>query len=63
MIGLTLVTVVAVLGASLSAGTQSAVKEQLRADYVIDGSGRCRSDAEGGEKAAVPGVTAATHVR
>ena len=40
MIGLTLVTVVAVLGAGISAGTKSAITKQLHADYVIDGSGR-----------------------
>ena len=40
MIGLTLVTVVAVLGAGINAGTKSAVSKQVHADYVIDGSGR-----------------------
>ena len=36
MIGLTLVTVVAVLGAG-SARTQRAIKDEVHADYVIDG--------------------------
>ena len=40
MIGLTLVTVVAVLGAGMTAGTKSAITEQIDADYVIDGSRR-----------------------
>ena len=34
MIGLTLVTVVAVLGAGISAGTKSAITDQVHADYV-----------------------------
>ena len=34
MIGLTLVTVVAVLGAGITAGTKSAITEQVHADYV-----------------------------
>ena len=37
MIGLTLVTLVAVLGSSLSKRRPSAVKEEVHADYVIDG--------------------------
>ena len=38
MIGLTLVTVVAVLGAGLQQlGTKSAITDQLHADYVVDG--------------------------
>ena len=39
MIGLTLVTVVAVLGAGFSARTRAAVSDQVRADHVIDGEG------------------------
>ena len=38
MIGLTLVTVVAVLGAGITAGTKSAITDQLHADYVVDGN-------------------------
>jgi putative ABC transport system permease protein len=64
MIGLTLVTVVAVLGAGMSAGTKSAVTKQLHAEYVIDGSGGMPFRAAEGDKlAAIPGVTAASHVR
>jgi putative ABC transport system permease protein len=64
MIGLTLVTVVAVLGAGMSAGTKSAVSKQLHADYVIDGSDGLPFRASEGDKlAAIPGVTAASHVR
>ena len=37
MIGLALVTVVAVLGAGLKATTKNAVTDQVRADYVVDG--------------------------
>ena len=36
MIGLTLVTLVAVLGAGLGSSTQVAVKEQVHAGYVVD---------------------------
>ena len=46
MIGLTLVTVVAVLGAGLKGSTESAINKQIHAGYVVDG--------ENG--AAVPGV-------
>jgi putative ABC transport system permease protein len=64
MIGLTLVTVVAVLGAGLSAGTKSAITQQLHADYVIDGGGGMPFRAAEGDKlAALPGVTAASQVR
>ena len=37
MIGLTLVTLVAVLAPSLGAAGPSAIKKEVRADYVIDG--------------------------
>ena len=58
MIGLTLVTVVAVLGAGLNATTRSAVTDQLRADYVLDGKqGLPFRAAEGDALARVPGVT------
>ena len=45
MIGLTLVTVVAVLGAGITAATKTAITDQVHADYVVDGK----------EDAAVPG--------
>ena len=64
MIGLTLVTVVAVLGAGINAGTKAAVTKQVHADYVIDGGGGMPFRAsEGDELAAIPGVRAASHVR
>jgi putative ABC transport system permease protein len=64
MIGLTLVTVVAVLGAGLNSATKSAVTDQLHAAYVIDGSdGVPFRAAEGDKLAATPGVKAASHVR
>jgi putative ABC transport system permease protein len=64
MIGLTLVTVVAVLGAGLRDSQQGAVSEQLRAGYVVDGKQQEPFSAEEGEALAkVPGVKAASHVR
>ena len=66
MIGLTLVTLVAVLGAGLSASTRSAVSKQLRpaARYVVDGKEQLPFRASGGDAlAAVPGVRAASQVR
>ncbi|HET8756670.1 MAG TPA: FtsX-like permease family protein [Solirubrobacteraceae bacterium] len=64
MIGLTLVTVVAVLGAGLNASTESAVSTQLRADYVVGGEEDVPfAAAHGDELAKVPGITAASHVR
>jgi putative ABC transport system permease protein len=64
MIGLTLVTVVAVLGAGINNATKSAVTKQLDADYVVDGKqGLPFSAAEGDKLAATPGVTSASHVR
>src|SRR4051794_5083799 len=66
MIGLTLVTLVAVLGAGLGASTKSAVSQQLRpaARYVVDGKEQLPFRASGGDAlAAVPGVRAATQVR
>jgi len=64
MIGLMLVTVVAVLGAGLNASTKKAVSDQVHADYVVDG----KQDlpfraAEGEQLAAMSGVTAASQVR
>jgi putative ABC transport system permease protein len=64
MIGLTLVTVVAVLGAGLNKSTEAAVTDQLRAGYVVDGNDQLPfAAAHGDELAQVPGVTAASHVR
>jgi putative ABC transport system permease protein len=64
MIGLTLVTVVAVLGAGLRASTERAVSDQVRADYVVDGKQQLPFRASEGDAVAhVSGVTAATHVR
>ena len=56
MIGLTLVTVVAVLGAGINAGTKSAIKDQVHADYVVDGKqGLPFSASEGDKLAATAG--------
>jgi putative ABC transport system permease protein len=64
MIGLTLVTVVAVLGSGMGAATESAVSKQLRADYVLAGADDLPFAAEhGDELAKVPGITASSHVR
>ena len=64
MIGLTLITVVAVLGAGLKATTQNAISDQLRAGHVIDGKqGLPFRASEGDALAKTPGVTAASHVR
>jgi putative ABC transport system permease protein len=63
-IGLTLVTLVAVLGAGLNTSITSAIDDQLRAGYVLDGNGQVPFNAaEGDALAAVPGVTAASQVR
>jgi len=64
MIGLTLVTVVAVLGSGLQASTKKAVSDQITADYVVDGKQELPFRASEGDKLeAVSGVEAATHVR
>jgi putative ABC transport system permease protein len=64
MVGLTLVTVVAVLGAGLRGSVESAVTDQLRAGWVLEGQDGVEFPAAEGEAlAAVPGVTAVTHVR
>jgi putative ABC transport system permease protein len=64
MIGLTLVTVVAVLGSGLRVSTERAVSDQVHADYVVDGKDELPfRAAEGQRLEAVRGVTAATHVR
>jgi putative ABC transport system permease protein len=64
MIGLTLVTVVAVLGSGINAGTKKAITDQLHAGYVVDGNEGLPFRADEGDKlAATPGVKAASHVR
>ena len=64
MIGLTLVTVVAVLGAGLNHSTTAAITDQLHAGYVVDGNNQLPfRSSEGDELAAVAGVRAASHVR
>ena len=64
MVGLTLVTVVAVLGAGLRTSAESAVSDQVRADYILDGpDGEPFAAAEGEALAHVDGVRVASHVR
>jgi putative ABC transport system permease protein len=64
MIGLTLVTVVAVLGAGLRSTVESAVTEQVNAPYIVDGiEGAPFEAAEGDALARVSGVSTASHVR
>ena len=64
MIGLTLVTVVAVLGAGLRSTVESAVTDQVKAAYIVDGDdGVPFAAAEGDALARVPGVKTASHVR
>jgi putative ABC transport system permease protein len=64
MIGLTLVTVVAVLGAGLRTSVESAVTDQVSAPYIVDGiDGATFAAAEGDALAKVPGVEAASQVR
>jgi putative ABC transport system permease protein len=64
MIGLTLVTVVAVLGAGMRSTVESAVTDQITAAYILDGSdGMPFEAAEGDALARVPGVETASHVR
>jgi putative ABC transport system permease protein len=64
MIGLTLVTVVAVLGAGLRSTVESAVTDQVDAPYIVDGiDGAPFEAAEGDALARVPGVNTASHVR
>ena len=64
MIGLTLVTVVAALGAGITAGTKAAISDQIHADYVVDGNEDLPFRADEGDKlASTPGVKAASHVR
>ena len=64
MIGLTLVTVVAVLGAGLRSSVEGAVGDQVKADYVLDpGDALTFGAAEGDALAKVDGVEAVSHVR
>ncbi len=64
MIGITLVTVVAVLGAGMGKATENAVTDQVRASYVVDGQDGLTFDAEDGDELAqVAGVKATSHVR
>jgi putative ABC transport system permease protein len=64
MIGLTLVTVVAVLGAGMNSATKSAVTKQLHAAYVVDGNDDLPFPAkEGAELAQIDGVKVASHAR
>jgi putative ABC transport system permease protein len=64
MIGLTLVTVVAVLGAGMRTTVESAVTDQVNAAYIVDGTdGAPFEAAEGDALARVPGVRTASHVR
>ena len=64
MIGLTLVTLVAVLGSGLRASMQDAVRDQVHADYVVDGDQETPFRAtEGDRLEKVSGVQAASHVR
>jgi putative ABC transport system permease protein len=65
MIGLALVTLVATLGASLKGTTKDALKDQVRADYVVtakNGYDTFTSSA-GNALANAPGVAAASAVR
>jgi putative ABC transport system permease protein len=64
MIGLTLVTVVAVLGAGLRSSVEGAVTDQVKADYILDSDSNISfCAAEGDTLAGVEGVDAASHVR
>ena len=64
MIGLTLVTVVAVLGAGLRDSVEGAVTDQVKAGYVLNNPADVSFGAAEGDKlAAVDGVTAVSHVR
>ena len=51
MIGLTLVTVVAVLGAGLRSSVESAVTDQVDAAYIVDGDRRHAVRGRGGRRA------------
>jgi putative ABC transport system permease protein len=64
MIGLTLVTLVATLGSSLTRMTVSAVTEEVHAGYVVDGKDNMPFRSAGGDELAqVSGVKQVSHVR
>src|SRR5215211_3123144 len=64
MIGLTLVTLVAVLGSGITVGNKAAITDQLHAGYIVDGNDDLPFRAAEGDKlAATPGVKSASHVR
>jgi putative ABC transport system permease protein len=64
MIGLTLVTLVAVLASSLGTASTAALKKEVKADHVIDGKdGTPFRAAEGDRLEQVSGVKTASHVR
>jgi putative ABC transport system permease protein len=64
MVGLTLVTVVAVLGAGVRKSVESAVTDQVNAAYIVDGpDGMPFAAAEGDAIARAPAVNTASHVR
>jgi putative ABC transport system permease protein len=64
MIGLTLVTVVAVLGAGLRTTAESPVTDQVNAAYIVDGiDGTPFEAAEGDALARAPVANTASHVR
>jgi putative ABC transport system permease protein len=64
MIGITLVTLVAVLGASLTKANTAALDEEVHAGYVIDSPEGLPFRAAGGDELArIAGVKGATHVR
>ncbi len=63
MVGLALVSAMAVFGASLSESATSSVDQAISADLLVSASGSGQlSDAVPGTAAAVPGVTSATTV-
>ena len=64
MIGLTLVTVVAVLGAGLRSSVEGAVTDQVEAPYILDADDNISFGAAEGDKIAkVDGVKSVSHVR
>jgi putative ABC transport system permease protein len=65
MIGLALVTLVATLGASLKGTTKDALKDQVRADYVVTAENGFDTftSSVGNALASAPGVAAASAVR
>ena len=64
MIGLTLVTVVAMLGSGLRSSAEHAVSDQVRAAYVLEGEDGLPFRAEiADDVAGTPGVEASTQVR